>query len=185
MADEITPDLEGGPMDPTRTPRAARKTINKTPKKPRTRGQYVHVELAESGPSMTAKHQAYDTDINTIMLNYAKVGFDQAYVDPRRPFHGDFSEAADLHTQMERVTDAVEAFSQLHPRIRHRFNNDPVMLLQFLEDPANHAEGVSLGLYSPREEAPTHPPQAEAEGRTEPLSGSDEGSAEPSPPSDD
>lgn len=109
--------------------------------------EHLHLETRIEGPSITEKHQAEDQDIHTILKRFGVTGGPHLTLDPREPFYGDFSEAGDLQRQFERVTEAFEAFHELPAELRARFENDPVMLLEFMEDPANIAEGVQIGLY--------------------------------------
>jgi phage internal scaffolding protein len=51
-----------------------------------------------------------------------------------------------LHEAMNTVAHANTMFEELPSQIRKRFNNDPVSLMAFLENPKNKAEAVELGI---------------------------------------
>lgn len=99
-------------------------------------------------PGRTHQSFAKDADINNIMAKYSRTG---VLGDPSRPVRqavfGDFS-GLDFQSDMNRLMDARERFMQLPSDIRNRFNNDPGELIDFVSDPANVEEAVSLGLLS-------------------------------------
>lgn len=86
-------------------------------------------------------------DINKIMARYEKTGviIDASGVE-RKPVYGDFTEVKSYHETLGAVRRAEEAFSKLPVNVRNRFENDPQKLIDFLEDPKNNKEAVSLGL---------------------------------------
>ena len=114
------------------------------------------------GESMTQQQFLEECDINRIMQRYQETG---VLVDPmvgtgtRQPIFGDFSEEFDLREAMDKVNDAYEQFYQLPSRIRERFDNSPVKLLEFLRDSENYDEAVKLGLVKPRETEPVAVPE--------------------------
>lgn len=71
------------------------------------------------------------------------------------PQYGDFSNADDYLTAVNKLNAANEQFNALPSKIRNRFDNEPGQLINFLADPANQEEAVHLGLAdAPREEQP-------------------------------
>lgn len=60
----------------------------------------------------------------------------------------------DFRTAMEQVKQADEAFLRLPPVVRKRFDNDPALFLDFVDDPANENELRSLGLLRPKVVSP-------------------------------
>lgn len=94
-----------------------------------------------------------ECDINLI-VERAKRG---AVIEPRveTPMYGDFTEIpTDLRVALNKIRFAEELFMSLDAVVRRRFDNDPVLLLEFFRDPANREEAVSLGLVK----APVVPP---------------------------
>lgn len=106
-----------------------------------------------SGPSLTQQSGKDECDINFI-VERAKRGA-ALPVNPREPFYGDFTQVpTDLRECLVEVKKAESAFMSLDAQVRRRFENDPAQLLDFLNDPNNRAEAISLGLVK----APVVPP---------------------------
>lgn len=83
-------------------------------------------------------------DINILVKRFGVTGnFPKPNIEP---IYGDFTHADDLHSALQRVHRAQEAFMTLPAKTRGRFNNDPVELLDFLDRPENWEEARSLGL---------------------------------------
>ena len=92
-----------------------------------------------------------ECDINRIMKKYRSTG-----VLPQRPggMFGDFSEVGDFLEAQNFVRLASERFASLPSDVRKRFDNDPGLLLQFIQDKANREEAVKLGLIEVKSAAP-------------------------------
>ncbi|AXH74201.1 MAG: internal scaffolding protein [Microviridae sp.] len=74
------------------------------------------------------------------------------------PFWADVSMApTDLIEAQQALKDSEKAFFALPSQLRAMFENSPVALLQWLDDPANKAEAVKWGLLPAPEEAPKAP----------------------------
>lgn len=108
-------------------------------------------------PSLTQQHFGKDADINEIVKRFGvKDGAIQPYaLDPN--YYGDFSSVPDFRQALETTRDAAERFNALPAALRQRFNNDPVLLWEFVQDPANDPESYKLGLL----QDPAAPPKAE------------------------
>lgn len=121
-------------------------------------------------PSRTKQSFAEESDINFIMARYMETGqLDPLVVQQREAAFGDFSDGLDFMGAMNRVVEGQAAFGTLSSKVRDRFGNDPVLLLEFLSDPANRAEAESLGLVQKPAAEPaaapvsgTAPPEASA-----------------------
>lgn len=101
-------------------------------------------------PSLTQQHFKDDADINTIMRRYEKTGL---LVDPtvnptRKPFFGDYADSTSFHEAQTLIARNLELFDELPAEIRRRFSDSPEKLIEFVEDPNNFEEGVSLGLFT-------------------------------------
>lgn len=96
-------------------------------------------------PSLTQESFAKDADINILVRRYGIGGLGGGPVDPSR--FRDFTGAPDLREALEIVRDAQEAFMSLDPRVRLRFENDPVRLWEFVQDENNIEEGIYLGIF--------------------------------------
>lgn len=100
--------------------------------------------IKDFGPSLTVQSHSEDADINVIVRRYGLTG--QMPQNPRVPVYGDFDGISDYGSALRAVREADEAFMELPPEVRARFENDPQKLLAFVEDDANIAEAVKLGL---------------------------------------
>lgn len=101
------------------------------------------------GPSRTRQADAKEADINYILAQYAKVGVmpidkfkEMRYVNSIGV--PDYLQALNL------VQDAQERFDALPAKIRNRFNNNPELLIAFMNDERNYDEAVDLGLVERR-----------------------------------
>ena len=70
------------------------------------------------------------------------------------PTAGDFSEVGDFHEAMNLCLQASAEFERLPAAVRRRFGDDPSQVLAFVEDRANLAEAIELGLVPKPEEVP-------------------------------
>lgn len=95
--------------------------------------------------SLTNQSDKKSCDINVIMDRYQKTGL----VDHVARFNGNYEDCAgavDYHTALNIIQAADEAFMTLPSALRARFENDPAMFIEFVNNPANFDEVVSLGL---------------------------------------
>ena len=93
---------------------------------------------------MTQQHQKEQCDINLI-IKRATAGEVITHVNTFEEQFGDAT-GADFKDAMDFVTNAQNAFNELPSKIRARFDNNAEKLLQFMEDPGNREEAISLGL---------------------------------------
>lgn len=105
-----------------------------------------HCDLACLDDSLTVQGPAQDADINVLVRRF---GIDRgampvAPVDPSA--YGDMTDIPDLGTALLRLKDARDRFAALPALMRRRFDNDPAELWDFVNDPQNAAEAVSMGL---------------------------------------
>lgn len=110
--------------------------------------------------SITNQSDKDSADINKIMARYEKTGLitDELTGNQRQPVYGDFSGVGDFHQMQITIAKVTEAFLALPADTRNRFQNDPHNLIQWLENPANDAEAVKLGLKNPSRQAAPAPP---------------------------
>lgn len=109
-------------------------------------------------PSRTLQGPAAEADINNIIRTYgspAMFPVPPQVADPR--YYGDMTDVPDLQTALERIRDAAARFERLPATLRAKFNNSPADLYDFVHDPRNAKEAVSLGLL--KEKAPPAPPE--------------------------
>lgn len=86
-----------------------------------------------------------ESDINEIVRRFGLTGtVPEAF---RMPEYCDYRDApVDFHAAMNFVRDSQNVFLTLPAHVRARFDNDAGRLTQFLENPENRAEAISLGL---------------------------------------
>lgn len=116
----------------------------------------TRVVTVNEKPTKTQQHFESQTNITNIMKRYNNNL--NAVQGPVRGFYGDFSAAPQFFEAQNSILQANEAFLKLPSNIRKRFGNDPGLLLQFLDDPSNLDEAISLGLCDPKPYAPVSQP---------------------------
>lgn len=98
------------------------------------------------GVSRTDQSFGEQCDINNIIKRFTITG-----ELPPSNGNGYFADVTlipeDLMAAKARVEETQRQFMKLPSGLRNRFNNSYISLLQFLEDPANVDEAVSLGLF--------------------------------------
>lgn len=112
-------------------------------------GDKICCDTVNDLPSLTQQCFRDECDINNIVAkfisNSGRIDM-TAYQDYYESNFADVSGAEDLTSAYQRVFSAQEAFDAMPSKIRQRFGNDPVELLQFLGDERNRVEAIDLGL---------------------------------------
>lgn len=111
-------------------------------------------------PSVTVESYQEEVDLNRMVKRFG-IGdgaIPPAAVDPRH--YGDFSEVPDFRQAWDQVKLAENRFLELPADIRSKFDNDPVRLITYLEDPKNWEEAVELKILSKQVREPAEPPPA-------------------------
>lgn len=109
-------------------------------------------DLKNGGHAVQA--DAAEVNINNIIKRIEKGG---AMPEVNgQPFYGDVSEFNGLADSIEKIQTANKLFMSYPADLRSRFDNDPVKMVEFLENPNNLKEAVELGLAirPPETEAP-------------------------------
>lgn len=123
------------------------------------------------GESMTQQHFKDDCDVNRILEKYLRLGVwtsdPRAASLARQPVFGDFSIGSDFREVQEKFVEADRRFMTLSPKIRERFGNDPLKLLDFLASSENREEAVKLGLIDSTPVAESKAPAAPEAPKTE------------------
>lgn len=96
-------------------------------------------------PSKTVKSQAYETDINNMVMGLTP------FTQLRRPaFYIDETILpASYEDQFNQVLAAQDAFMTLPPDVREKFHNNPAELAQALGDHRRQDELRELGVIAP------------------------------------
>jgi len=102
--------------------------------------------------TLAQQHFKDETDINNILRQFNITGLlPEAPLSPR---YGDFTGIGDYHTALNQVIAAEDEFMSLPATLRARFENDPAQLIDFLNNPENLDEAISLGLVNKPAELP-------------------------------
>jgi len=105
------------------------------------------VATINNQPSKTQQQFKDEVNVNNIMKKYRATGT-ITHLNNKEGKFADISNAQDYLESIQTITTANEAFHQLPSEIRRRFHNDPAELLEFINDPNNHDEGVKLGIFN-------------------------------------
>lgn len=97
-------------------------------------------------PSLTKQADAAACDINVIVQRWLKTGQLPTNLNDGMAHYADVSAVPDYRTCLDTVLAAQRQFEGLPALVRERFHNDPARFLDFVEDPANGPELVSMGL---------------------------------------
>lgn len=107
-----------------------------------------------STPSLTQQDRKDECDVHRIVERHAETGIWGNSLAPatRQPIYGDFTQPVDLITAQKLLCTAKESFASMPSEIRKEFNNDPILMLEWLKNPDNYERGVELGLLEKRSE---------------------------------
>lgn len=119
------------------------------------RKQYVEAERDEKiGKSvavvclaeedLTVQGDKDEADINVMLKRFGVTG--QIRTVDRQALQGDFSDAPDLQTALNRVRAAEREFLNLPAELRAKLNNDPSQVEGWLSQDENRDEAIRLGL---------------------------------------
>ena len=107
----------------------------------------VKKEVGES--SLTKQEFRDQCDVNRIMDKYAKTRlFD--HVNQYQGSYGDFADAPDYHTALNKMYEADAMFMTVPSEIRELFNNDAGQFLEFVMNKENEEEMREIGLLPPK-----------------------------------
>lgn len=95
-------------------------------------------------PSMTDRSFKDECDINHIVQRCMQTG---VIPQVEGGIYGDFADLPnDLQSSYALIEEAGNRFMTLPSDVRKEFNNDPMQLLSFLQNPANRDRAGQLGL---------------------------------------
>ncbi len=126
------------------------------------------------GESRTKQSFKAETDINNILRQSDK-GLLVTHLNAHEGSYGDFINAPDYHTALNRIHAADTAFMEIPAQIRARFNNDPAQFLDFVQEPDNLEEMREMGLAPAKRQQtpiltePTSPGQEDADPAPDPA----------------
>lgn len=103
------------------------------------------VETINDEPSKTDQSQAAETDVNNIVEKYNRTG----QITHLAKHQGQFLDVSNIENLYEatlHVKAAESAFAELPAHLREKFNNEPINMIEFLQDSKNDDEAIELGL---------------------------------------
>lgn len=118
-----------------------------------------------------------ECDINNIMKKFQTTGL-VTFVNEHQPQYSDAT-SIEFQAAMELVAAADSMFEELPSTWRARFENDPAQFLRFVENPANRAEAIALGLIRPEATPVAAPPGKSPVGASEAPAGDSLGGGKP------
>lgn len=111
------------------------------------------------GTIITKQADADNANINTIMEKWAIHG--DVPLNGRTPTYGDFTNAGDFHSALNKIMAAKQDFSELPAYVRRHVDHDAGKFLDMVFDPERRGELEELGLVPERAPA-SAPPATEA-----------------------
>lgn len=103
--------------------------------------------------SMTEQNHMKSCDINNILRKFAETQT-ISHVNQFEAHYNDVP-AEDLLNAMLITKNAETMFQSLPSKLRKEFDNNAVNFLSFVQDPANEAELIEMGLATKKETIPT------------------------------
>jgi len=139
-------------------------TTTQDPVHIRTIFNSMKVEKMFEGASRTKTEFADEANINNIVRRANISGV--LPQGSRQPLFGDFSEVQTYEEAQGQIAAAEESFLHLPAELRAKFDNNVADLLDYIDNPANEEEAISLGLL-PEKEQPVS--QVVNEAQAEPI----------------
>lgn len=109
------------------------------------RGRRVIVSSHNHDPSMTDDQYVQESDANYIMDQFAK-GHAITHLTSKQGLYIDAASIPDFPEAMRQVGLGKSAFESLPSELREKFHHKPELFIQYLQDPKNDEEAISLGL---------------------------------------
>ena len=97
------------------------------------------------GEGKTKSEYADSCDVNKILAKYKRIGLVE-HVNDREPQYIDCTEVKDYQQAMDLCCSIQHSFEALPAKVRKKFNNDPLQMVEWVGDPENEAEAVQMGL---------------------------------------
>jgi len=104
----------------------------------------VPLFFGPSDRSLTQQQFVDECDVNNVIKRYRVTGLARQRVG--EALYLDVSNMPDYHEALNAVNAADQAFASLSADVRTKFDNDPALFVDFMSDPANQDEWISLGL---------------------------------------
>lgn len=119
------------------------------------------VPVVFTGQGKTHAEFKDECDINLIMEKWRR-GVPVTHVKRGQPWYGDFSNAGDFQTALDRVNHATSEFEKLPAKVREYCGNNPANFINALDSPEAVSAMIDLGL-AVEPEKPAEEPEKPAE----------------------
>lgn len=118
-------------------------------------------------PSLTDQSFKDECDMGKLIDRYNKTGFFYNPLamhgqKPRAPMFEDFSDVPTFQEAQEVIARSQAQFEALPSKVRDFFDNDPALMLAFVNDPKNYDKCVDLGIFPSRGAGDKSPANATA-----------------------
>ncbi len=114
---------------------------------------HVRFPMVPEGETRTKGSMQAECDINVLMAQYEKTGL-MAHIQEYRGRYEDLPDSMDYQSALDSILDADRAFDTLPASIRARFQNEPGVFLEFVENPKHRDEMIEMGLIDKKDEGP-------------------------------
>jgi phage internal scaffolding protein len=114
-------------------------------------GERKRVSLDVKSESVVQQAFKDECDVNRILKKYDKTGI-ITHVARAQAQYGDFTQVNEYQVALNTVIQAQASFEELPSSVRKKFGNDPGAFIEFVTNPANADEMVTLGLAQPKVE---------------------------------
>lgn len=104
------------------------------------------IQIKFDEPTKTKQEYKDDVNINNIIKKYKITG--ELPVANKMPRYEDVSKVPDYRTALDVVNNAQMAFKALPASLRQKFRNDPAVMLDWSNDPANQTPEALQALLS-------------------------------------
>ncbi|WNK14738.1 MAG: internal scaffolding protein [Microvirus sp.] len=119
----------------------------------------IHLGHINTDPTMTQQHFQEECDINNILAKFTATGILDTIPGG---IYEDITTADEYRASLHKVMIAESMFGELPANLRKEFDNDPYLMLEFINNPKNIDRGIEIGLYKKPEPAIEKPPEKEA-----------------------
>lgn len=121
----------------------------------------TRVQLVCNDPHLTQQELVDECDINNVILRFAGTGELPPRLNARVGEFLDVSDIGDLHESLERARQGQEFFESLPEQVREAVGNDPLRLLDAIEEHQRLRASTEEDVTSPAPSAPAAvPPSA-------------------------
>ncbi len=117
-------------------------------------------EDGEPDKGLTEQHHKDECDVINILNKYDSQGI-LTHVNKARGMYGDFTELNEYRESLDLIKAADTAFSSLPSKIRQWCGNDAGQVMEFVSNPANREEAITLGMTEPPASVSKEPPKTE------------------------